>query len=363
MSIDFKRILLDKSNICEACSVADFNNDGNLEIICGEYMYFGKDFSSKRKICSIKQEHGYLHDFSDYPLDVNGDGFLDIVTGSWWSGGLFWRENPKNDTDEWVTHKITDTSNVETIRFFDIDNCGTVEVFPNNPEEPQAYYKLIKDAQGKPTAKFEKYLIGGTRNAGHGLGFGDISGNGKIDIILSGGWLEQPDDVYAENWTFHEDFSIPSASIPIICYDLNNDGLNDLIVGAGHNFGLWWLEQKIENGVRKFIKHEIDMENSQYHDMQLLDVDNDGELELITGARHFAHNGKDPGELNPIGVYVFKYDKTNNIFIKHILNFGPAETTSGTGIYFWPVDLNGNGKIDLVMPGKEGLYLFMNECK
>ncbi|MCL2096274.1 MAG: VCBS repeat-containing protein [Oscillospiraceae bacterium] len=360
---NFKRVLIDKENKCEACSVADFNRDGKLEIICGEYMYSGKDFLTKTKICDIVQGDGYVHDFSDYPLDVNGDNFPDIITGSWWSDGIFWRENPGDLNLKWETHKIIDCTNVETIRYIDIDKCGTVEIFPNTPNEPQFFLKLLKDSEGKPTGEFERYVIS-EGASGHGLGFGDINGNGKTDIILSDGWLEQPEDVYSPNWKFHRDFNIPSASIPMLVYDVNGGGLNDIIAGNGHGFGLWRLEQKIKpDGSREFIKHDIDTVCSQYHDMQIFDIDNDGEPELITGARYFAHNGRAPGEHNPIGTYIFKIKKMPSgeiIFDKNTLDYGPAETASGVGIYFWLEDLTGNKYKDIVAPGKEGLYIFYN---
>ena len=367
----FSRVLIDKENKCEACSAADFNNDGRIEIVCGEYMYSGVDFGAsgdirygaKTKICDIIYDGNYTHDFSDYPLDVNGDGYLDIITGSWWSKGLYWRQNPGAAGGEWKTHKIDDLPSVETIRYFDIDNCGTVEVFPNTPGGPPCFFKLIKDESGKPAGGFRRYTIGAEKS-GHGIGFGDMTGNGKADVILSNGWLEQPEDVYAENWKFHGGWEVKGASVPILVHDVNGDGVPDIIIGAGHNFGLFWFEQKINaDGSREFFSHDIDLTGSQYHDMQLFDIDNDGEPELITGARHFAHNGKDPGELNPIGTYIFKLKKMPSgavAFDKYTLDYGPAELASGVGIYFWLEDLTGNGYKDIIAPGKEGLYVFYN---
>ena len=350
----FRRVLVDKDNKCEACSVFDTLNNGGKDIVCGEYVYTAPyNAENKRKICTLIYDGNYVHDFSDFPMDCNGDGYMDIVTGSWWGEGLFWRENPKNDTDEWKTHLIEPMTNIETIRYFDIDGDGELEIFPNAPSEPPCFFKLIKDLNGSIT--FKKYVLG-TENAGHGMGFGDVNGDGKVDIILSNGWIEQPDDVYSSDWKRHYDFNIPGACVPILCYDVNGDGINDIIIGNGHGYGLWWLEQQA-NG--NFLQHVIDDKCSQYHDMQLFDIDGDGELELITGARYFAHNGNDPGEHDPIGTYIFKINKGN--FEKHVLDYGSPETTSGLGIYFWMCDLNGNGKVDIIAPGKEGLYIFYNE--
>ena len=349
----FKKVLVDKDNKCEACSVFDVYNRGQKDIVCGEYIYFAPDYSdkTKQKICSIQYDGNYVHDFSDFPFDVNEDGYKDIITGSWWSEGLYWRENSKDAHTEWKTHKIETISSIETIRYFDIDGDGEIEIFPNTPGEPQCFFKLTGNG------KFTKFVIG-TNNSGHGMGFGDVNGDGKTDILLSNGWLEQPDDLYGGKWIMHEEYNIPMACVPILCYDVNNDGLNDIIIGNGHGYGLWWLEQKIINGSRNFITHVIDDVCSQYHDMQLFDIDNDGELELITGARYFAHNGNDPGEHNPIGVYIFKIN--GGEFKKYTLDYGTPDEHSGLGIYFWLADLNNNGKTDIIAPGKEGLYIFYN---
>lgn len=354
--INFEKILID-DNRCEAVDVFDVNNDGILDIVCGEYWYEGPDFRKKHKIGDLPTIHEYVADFSDFGMDVNGDGYLDIVTGFWFAPTLQWKENP-GDGGEWKVHDIDAVSNVETVRFFDIDHCGTPEVFPNMPYVAPTYYKLIKDESGKGTGKFKKYVMADIA-ADHGIGFGDINGDGKAEVVLRDGWLEQPDDLETGKWIFHDDFHIPHrASVPILVYDVNGDGLNDLIVGFAHNYGLVWYEQTLENGNRSWIMHEIDMGCSQYHDMILADIDGDGEPELVTGKRFMAHNGSDPGEYDPIGVYYFKINRGN--FEKYVIDFGAPGSASGCGIFFNISDLNGNGRLDIVAPGKDGLYLFRN---
>ncbi|MDD5687305.1 MAG: VCBS repeat-containing protein [Elusimicrobia bacterium] len=358
MPVKFRKKLIDNVKY-EAASVFDVNNDGILDIVCGANWYEGPDWK-KHKICDVKREGEYYNDFSDLPMDVNGDGFLDIVTGAWWGATLQWRENPKGKPVEWKTHDIYKCGSIETTRLFDIDKDGHQEIIPNTPEAPLAYYKLKLDSKGKGTGEFDRYVVF-DQPSGHGLGFGDINGNGRPDIILRNGWLEAPEDPAKGKWKFHPEFDLGSASIPIIVHDVNNDGIADLIVGQAHNFGLhWWEQQKMSNGERKWIKHDIDLTASQYHDLQMADIDNDGELELVTGKRYRAHCGEDPGESDsdPVGIYYFKINSGK--FEKNIIDFGKVPDATGCGIHFAIADLNGNGWLDVVAPGKDGLYLFEN---
>ncbi len=356
MAIQFRKRLIDNVPY-EAAAVFDVNNDGVLDIVCGEYWYEGPDFAIKHKICDVEPVGEYFDDFSDYGMDVNGDGWLDIITGGWWGQTLRWRENPRG-VGLWQVHDIDRCGNIETIRFCDIDGCGIPEVFPNTPGEPQAFYKLVVDEHGRGTGRFTKHVIG-QGPSGHGMGFGDINGDGRVDIILARGWLEQPANPLETPWAFHQEFDLGTASVPILAYDITGNGLCDLIVGQAHDYGLAWWEQRIgPDGQRSWTRHEIDATVSQYHDLWLADIDGDGAPELITGKRWRAHNDADPGSADPVGIYYFKIN--GGQFTKYVIDYGPAGQASGCGIYFWVADINGDGRLDIVAPGKDGLYLFEN---
>lgn len=342
----------------ESASVCDVNNDGVLDIVCGAHWFEGPDFKKQHRMCDVQAVGDYFDDFSSYPMDVNGDGYVDIITGGWFGENLRWRENPKGQPVEWKEHIIAKPGNVERATFYDIDGDGQIEVIPNCPGVPVSIFKLVTDENGKGTGRFEQTTIS-EGPQGHGMGFGDINGNGRDDIVLAAGWLEAPEDRYAGQWIWHPEFNLASASVPVLVYDVNRDGLNDLIVGQAHDYGLHWWEQKVDgDGNRTWTRHEIDPNRSQYHDMQLVDIDNDGELELVTGKRYYAHSGHDPGGNDPVGLYYFKIKDAR--FERFTVDYGPAESASGAGIYFWVEDIDGNGWKDIVAPGKEGLYLFRN---
>lgn len=357
-ALKFERTRIgDAKVIYEAASACDVNNDGALDIVSGEYWFQGPDFKTAHKICDVAYQSEYHDDFSDYPMDVNGDGYVDIVTGGWFCAKLAWRENPKGGTGLWTTRDIDACGNVETTRFWDVDGDGHVEVVPNAGGRV-AYYTLVRDAAGKGTGKFTKHVVK-PDGCGHGLGFGDVNGDGRGDFIIPDGWIEAPEDRAKGAWTFHPEFKLGSASVPILVHDVNGDGRADLIVGQAHNYGLDWYEQVLKDGTRSWVTHSIDATRSQYHDLALADIDNDKELELITGKRYRAHNGHDPGGNDPIGLYYF--ENKGGLWERVTLDYGPATHASGAGIYFWVVDIDRNGWLDIVAPGKEGLYLFKNK--
>jgi len=271
---------------------------------------------------------------------------------------LLWRENP-GDTGEWKTHEVAEVGNIERCLFCDINGDGFMEALPVT--KPVHIFQLIRDANGKGAGEFKQYTIpvGG---GGHGIGCGDINGNGRMDIVFATGWLEAPENPLnnLDGWIWHEEFNFGLASVPILVHDVNEDGLADLIVGMGHDYGLFWMEQgRDADGNRAWTRHDIDMERSQFHDIQLVDLDNDGKLDLVTGKRRYAHNGNDPGADDPLFVSYYKINKGE--FKRYNIDFGPIGEASGVGIYFWVEDVNGNGWKDILAPGKEGLYLFLNQ--
>jgi len=359
MPIKWKQVWI-ADETYESAGVFDVNNDGILDIVSGAFWYQGPDFRKKHFIGPVRAEGEYYDDFSTIPMDVNGDGNMDFITGGWWGKTLRWRENPGKKGGIWPEHVIAETGSIETTRAWDVDGDGQLEIVPNTPGAPLAVYKLILDQQGRGTGRFEAHQIF-SEPQGHGLGFGDLSGNGRGDFILKNGWLEAPPDPWRGDWRRHPDFDFGfPASIPILVVDVDRDGTNDIIVGNAHGYGLeWWQQKKTGGNKREWIRHPIDPYNAQYHDMQWVDIDGDGECELVTGKRHRAHCGNQAGEWDDLGIYYFKWNGES--FSKQIISCGPIGAGQGCGIFFALADLRGSGRLDLVAPGKAGVYVFYNE--
>ncbi len=352
----------------ESVGVFDVDKDDTLDLVSGDFWYKGPRFWTRYLLGNQVRHDQYYDDFSTIPMDVNGDANLDIVTGGWFNQTLRWVENPGppaagKKPGVWPIHEIAKVGNVETTRAWDVDGDGTPEIVPNNPGHPLKYLKLVAPGQFQTIPVAPKQ--------GHGLGFGDINGDGRGDFIVSDGWLEAPSvdsppkrasEDGAGAWTLHSEFKLGTASVPIIVADLTGDKRNDMIVGQGHGYGLHWYEQtRTADGQRGWTKHVIDEKNSQYHCMEWVDITGDGRPELLTGKRFRAHNDGDAGSADPVGLYYFTWDPARKEFTKHDIAYGPAGVGKGTGIYFAVADLRKSGRKDIIVAGKDGLTVFFNE--
>src|SRR5690606_97244 len=112
--LTFKKQLI-AAESAESAGVFDVNGDGVLDIVSGSFWYEGPNYKKRTLIGQIKRENEYFDDFSTIAMDVNGDGRMDFVTGGWFDGSLIWKENPGNNR-EWTQHLIAKAGNIETTR-------------------------------------------------------------------------------------------------------------------------------------------------------------------------------------------------------------------------------------------------------
>lgn len=353
--VAFKMHVLNAESRFEAAGVCDMNNDGKIDIISGGFWYEAPTWK-QHFIRNITEQDNYYYDFANIPVDVDGDGWVDHATVAWHNKQISWVRHPGNSTKPFEVIKIDDPGHIETALGFDVNSDGQTDIVPNIFDGEPGWYEFKRDPQMPHGVNWIKHPL--PKDAiGPGIGVADINGDGRCDLVGGKGWAEHPADPKAE-WVWHAEFDLGDASIPILVHDIDADGDLDLIWGIGHGYGLYWMEQERNAlGQRVWSKHEIDKSWSQAHAPILADINNDGRMELIVGKRYYAHNGKDPGGNDPRVIYWYGFDVARRQWTRHVIaEGGPA----GLGIAPAAADMDGDGDIDIVAPGKSGLYLFEN---
>ena len=352
----FRLHVINADSRFEAAGIADINRDGKLDIFCGGFWYEAPAWK-KQVVRDVPEEGDYYYDFANLPMDIDGDGWADIADAAWHNKKLFWLRNPGSAGGQFEVIDIDTPGNIETAMAVDINGDGQIDVLPNIMNQA-AWYEFGADKTAPYGVKWTKHQLP-QQAAAHGIGAGDVNGDGRCDVITPTGWLEQTLDA-DEPWRLHAEFDLGHASIPILAHDVDADGDADIIWGMGHNYGFYWLEQSASGGNRSWQKHLIDDSWSQPHFLILADLDNDGADELITGKRFHAHNGNDPGGNDPTCVYYYKFDRNQRQWQRHIIHEGGKV---GLGISTAALDIDADGDIDIVAPGKSGLYLLENLLK
>lgn len=361
---------------------ADFNRDGHLDVISGPNIFYGPDFTTHREIfpaVAISPSMAFTAVNVQYTYDFNGDGWPDVLVSP--SRAVLYL-NPGNESRRWTEHVVLKDVQTEITDFKDIDGDGKPELIYG----ANGSLRYAKPNGDDPTQPWEEHQISEDGYVlAHGIGTGDINGDGKLDIVNPYGWWEQPDDLGSDKlWTFHpvafgryEHRGSNVGGALMAVYDVNGDGLNDVVTGLNvHGFGFAWFEQQRDRqGKVSFVRHMIsddysrggagDVVFSQAHGATFADIDGDGVPDFIVGKRYFTHldNYYDPDPYGPPVLYVYRTNRNSKApggaeFIPELIH-----NRSGAGSEVDAIDLNNDGRLDIITATNRGTYIFWNEHK
>ena len=367
----FQKLQLSDQFHGEGAYYADFNRDGHPDVVSGPFWYQGPEFKIRHEIRPPQafDPKNYSDNFLTFTADFNGDGWPDVFFVPFPGKEGYWYENPAGQDTAWKRHLAFGSVENESPMWGDVDGDGRPDLVfntggrlgyatwdPSKPGEPWKFHAVT------PPGKYHKFS--------HGIGFGDIDGDGRVDLLEKDGWWQQPAEPKAdEPWVFHP-FKFGDAPAQLLVYDVNGNGLNDVVTAWHcHHYGLVWYEQvRDASGQIQWKQHVIltptpdvnsdELRISQLHAFDLADFDGDGLLDVVTGKRFWAHGPSgDPEPNAPAVVYWFQLQRDDQgvRFVPHLI-----DDDSGVGTQVAAADLNGDGVPDVIVGNKKGTFLHLS---
>jgi hypothetical protein len=393
MLVSFKKSQMTDQFWAEGANAGDFNHDGVMDLVYGPYWWAGPDFKTRRPYApatetfKLKQADGtektipgfegalgknntYSKNFFAFGTDLNKDGWDDILILGFPGEKSSWYENPKGQPGLWTEHVAIEVTDNESPNYIDITGDGVPEIVcsskgsygwaspdPNNPAGLWTWHPL------SPNNNYHRFT--------HGMGVGDVNGDGRMDLLEKDGWWEQPSSLAGDPvWKQHK-FAFGVGGAQMHAYDVNGDGLNDVITSlAAHGYGLAWFEQVRGADGISFKEHILmnkepnenryGVKFSQLHAVDLVDMDGDGLKDIVTGKRFWAHGpAGDPEPGAPAVLYWWKLVRGPG----GAVDFVPQQidTASGVGTQVAVRDVNKDLLPDVIVGNKRGLFLFLQQ--
>lgn len=348
----FKKTVVDTRFVAEGGAVADIDRDGKLDILAGNVWYRAPRWQPQEigPVPKIDPKHGYSNCFNTWAADLNRDGWVDQILIGSPGGKAIWRENPGKNRGPWTEHPIWHSAGNESPQYEDLFGTGKKVLIVGYDDARLAWLEPAADPRATWVCHDISELKGaGSQRYSHGLGLGDVDGDGRNEVLTTEGYYIMPKDPKKSPWTFvPADLGPACAQMRVLA--TGKDRRATILTTSAHARGVWQFSPRQDGG---FDRRTIDETVSVTHAANLVRLGKEKRANLITGKRPWAHPpGVDVGSDEP--AWLVRYEQTGGEWKRHLI-----DENSGVGTQFVTQDIDGDGLIDIVVANKNGVFLFL----
>lgn len=298
--VAFERTVIDASGVAYERTVGDVDGDGRNDIVATSispdnrlWLYRAPNFNRETLLTLSSSTHGWAHFRADdlQLADVDLDGDLDVVTrigdtGDV-NGSVVWIENPlagcNNVGGTWVVHTVGSSEYTKDIVVADIDRDGRLDIVTREDSRTQVWFN------DGPDSWFKKQI---THAAHEGMDLGDLDGDGDLDIVLNGFWLETPSNPRSgtyinrniDNKWHNQNVGWEGNSCKVVVADIDGNGSNDVVLSQSEYVGYpvsWYSASNPKTG--PWTEHVIVSVCEDCHNLQAEDFNGDGFIDVVYG--------------------------------------------------------------------------------
>src|SRR5882757_6513848 len=183
-TVRFQKHILTNDFISEGVAIGDVNKDGKLDILAGAYWFEAPGWT-KHAIAEgrhYEPKTQFSNSFLDFAMDVNLDGWIDLIRISLPGEEAVWYENPANKAGYWPMHPMLKNCGNESPALVDVDGDGRPDLLCNDPVAKEMIWLKSPSVKGDTVWKRYPLATGempGVNRYTHGLGLIDMNGDSR----------------------------------------------------------------------------------------------------------------------------------------------------------------------------------------
>jgi hypothetical protein len=248
-----------------------------------------------------------------HPLQVDGAEGVDLILGSKGThASVSWLQCPTartvNETWEawcarWKLHRLSEAGWIMSLRIRDVDGDGDPDIVFSDRRGAQTglwwleNLGVVNPTNSDPTNSdphlgpvFQRQAIGGLGQEVMFMDLADLDGDGLEDVVsaVSGGsiiiaYRKASDGVQWQETALSMPAGVGTGKAAVVT-DVDLDGQMDIVItceNARNVSGVFWMRQSVA-GTWEAQDISGAMEGIKFDRIELLDLDSDGDLDLIT---------------------------------------------------------------------------------